>query len=163
MADMLVDGLVKVTYTPTIVSIAAPAAATELESGSSIDLECLITADGFDISVDEATISIPKLCETFDAEAPGRAKYGLTFTFVRQDTTLADKAWEGLPRLTAGYIAVRLGVAASTTWAAAHKALVFPVKAGEQRPQKPEPNGAVLFQQQWYVTSQPNLHAVCAA
>lgn len=163
MTDMLADGAVKVTYAPVVANIAAPKAADELNDTSAMQLECLITADGLEVSVDESVVSVPKLCETFDAESPGRAKYGITLTFVRQVDAVDDKAWEGLPRGTAGKLVIRYGVDADTPYAALQQAMVFPGRFGEQRPMKTEKDGAVLFQQQFYVGAQPDLHAVVAA
>jgi hypothetical protein len=67
MPDMLTDGNIKVTFVPTIADPAAPTT-TELTAGT--DLECLITSDGLNLSVDEETISVPKLCDTVNSEAP---------------------------------------------------------------------------------------------
>jgi hypothetical protein len=162
MADMLADGAVKVTFVPSITNKSAPTVA-ELTGGTAVDLECLITADGLDISVDEQVVSIPKLCETFDAQSPGRATYGVTLTCVRKDNATEDVAWSTLVRKTSGYLVMRYGIAATTDYAATQDVIVFPVTFGERRMQKPEANGAIQFQSQAYVTSQPELDANVAA
>jgi hypothetical protein len=159
MADMLADGQIKVTYVPAIANIAAP---TVAELGAGTDLECLITGDGFAPTVNEEVVSIPKLCETINAEAPGRATHQIVLTLVRQDETADDVAWTTLLRNTAGHLVVRYGSAHSTAYAAGDDVQVFPGKAGERRPQSPEANGAILFQSQWYVSAQPDLDAVVA-
>lgn len=159
MADMLNDGNIKVTFVPSVANAAAPTTA-ELAAGTA--LECLITADGLDIKVDEDTVSIPKLCETSNSEAPGRATYGFTLTLMRKTVTIEDVAWTTLLRGTSGFLVIRYGLAYTTAYAAAQKAQVFPGTAGERRPQKPEANGGTMFQSQWYVTSKPNLDAVIA-
>ncbi len=160
MADMLNDGNIKVTYVATIANIAAPTVA-ELTGG--VDLECLITADGLEPSVDEEKVSISKLCETMNAEAPGRATYGLGLTMVRKDVALEDVAWTTLLRGTAGYLVFRYGVDADDAYAAADDVQVWPGKFGERRPQKPEANGATLFMSQFYVSAAPDMDAVVAA
>src|SRR5213080_2362110 len=99
MADMLSDGNIKVTYVPTIANQAAPTT-TELAAGTA--LECLITADGLDISTDESVVSAPKLCETTDSEQPGRAKTTIQLTCVRKDVVAEDVAWVTLLRGLAG-------------------------------------------------------------
>lgn len=163
MADMLADGAVKVTFVPSITNKAAPTVA-ELTAGTAVDLECLITADGLDISVDEQVVAIPKLCETFDAQSPGRATYGVTLTCVRKDVDAEDVAWDTLVRKASGFLVIRYGTPATTDYVAAQKNLaVFPVTFGERRMLKPEANGAIQFQSQAYVTSQPELDAVVAA
>jgi hypothetical protein len=160
MAKMLADGNVKVAYVPTIADISAPTA-TELNAGT--DLECLITADGLSISVDEAVVALPALCETFDAESPGRAKYAIDLTAYRHSATVDDVAWTLLLRGLSGFLAVRYGVDVNTAWTAAQNALVFPGTAGERKPNPTTANGGVTFGSRWYVTEQPELDAVVAA
>lgn len=163
MTKMLADGNVKVTYVVSIANLAAPDASSELLAGSSLDLECLITADGLNISVDEAVVALPALCETFDAESPGRAKYAIDLTCFRHNETVQDKAWTTLVRGLSGFLAIRYGVAVTTPWTAADKALVFPVTFGQRKPLPTEANGGVKFSSHAYVTSQPNLDAVVVA
>lgn len=163
MAKMLADGNVKVTYVVSIANIAAPDVSAELSAGSSVALECLITADGFNISVDEAVVSLPALCETFDAESPGRAKYAIDLTCFRHIATVDDKAWTTLLRGLSGFLVVRYGVAVTTAYAAADKLIVFPVTFGERKPLPTEANGGVKFSSHAYVTSQPQLDAVAVA
>lgn len=160
MADMLADGNVKVTYVPVIANKAAPTVA-ELTAGT--DLQCLITSDGLQVSVNEDVISIPKLCETTNSEAPGRATFQVTLTLVRKTVVAEDDAWTTLLRNTAGFLVMRYGLAHDTAYAASQEVQVFPGKAGERRPQPVEANGAVKFQSQWYVGEQPDLDAVVAA
>ncbi|PXY20879.1 hypothetical protein [Prauserella muralis] len=160
MADMLNDGNIRLTYVPAIADPAAPTT-TELTAG--IDLECLVTADGLNISVDEETVSVQKLCETSNSQAPGRSTYGITLTIVRQDEETEDVGWTTLKRGTAGFLVMRYGVAHDQAWAASDKVQVFPGKCGERRPQQPEANGATLFQSQWFVGKQPSLDGVVAS
>lgn len=159
MADMLNDGNIKVTYVPSIANISAPTT-TELTAGT--DLECLITADGFQPTVNEEVVSVPKLCETISAEAPGRATHQIVLTMVRQDESAEDVGWTTMLRGTSGYLVVRYGVAYDTAYAVSDDVQVFPGKSGERRPQPPEANGATQFQSQWYVSAQPDMDAVVA-
>jgi hypothetical protein len=160
MADMLTDGQIKVTYVPSIADIAAPTVA-ELTAGT--DFECLITADGLNPSSDEDTVAIPKLCQTINAQAPGRTTYGFDLTFVRQEDEADDTAWSTLLRGTEGFLVVRYGIAHDTAYAAAQSVQVYPGRCGERRPAQPEANGAVTFTSTWYVGSQPELDGVVAA
>lgn len=159
MADMLSDGNVKVSFVPTIASTSAPTA-TELNAGTS--LECLITADGFALSVKEDTVSIPKLCDTTNSEAPGRATYSADVTYVRKTVTAEDKAWTTMLRGVSGYLVVRYGTAASTAFTAADKVHIYPGKAGERRQEKVVANGAVTFTGSWFVSAPPVFDAVVA-
>lgn len=158
MADMLNDGQIKVTYVPTIADISAPTV-TELTAGT--DLECLITA--LEPSVEEETVTTPKLCETVTAQDPGRTAYSFGLTFVRKDEETEDLAWESLPRLTSGYLVFRYGKDYQTAYASGDSVQVYPGKFGEQRQQQPENNSATQFASTWFVNRQPDLHAVVAA
>lgn len=160
MADMLSDGNVKVTYVPSIASIAAPTVA-ELDAGT--DLECLIMADGFQPTVNEEVVTAAKLCETINAEAPGRATHQIVLTLVRKDVPADDVAWTTLIRKTSGHLVVRYGTDYETGYASGDEVQVFPGAAGERRPQPVEANGVIKFQSQWYVNAQPDLEATVAA
>lgn len=159
MADMLSDGNNKVSFVAAIASIAAPTVA-ELTGGTS--LECLITSDGLDISTDESVVSAPKLCETIDAEQPGRAKTTIQLTCVRKDVTAEDIAWTLLQRGLTGYLVVRRSLSVATAYATTQKCEVYPVKFGVRRPIKPEANGVEKFMSQAYNTAASNLDAVVA-
>ncbi|GAB3376219.1 phage tail tube protein [Amycolatopsis echigonensis] len=159
MADMLSDGNNKVTFVPVLANIAAPTVA-ELTGGTS--LECLIMADGLDISTDEAAITASKLCDTIDAEQPGRAKTTIKLTCVRKDVPAEDIAWTLLQRGLTGYLAVRRGIPVATGYATGQKVEVYPVKAGVRRPVKPEANGVEKFESQLYNTAASNLDAAVA-
>ncbi|MFF4600554.1 hypothetical protein [Amycolatopsis sp. NPDC001319] len=160
MADMLSDGNIKVSFVPTIVNIGAPTVA-EVTAGTS--LECLIMSDGLDISTDESVTSAPKLCETIDAEQPGRSKTTIQLTCVRKDTPAEDVAWTLLQRGLTGYLVVRRGTSIETAFAAADPVEVYPVKAGVRRPIKPEANGVEKFMSQLYNTAASELDGVVAA
>lgn len=160
MTKMLADGNVKCAFVVSIANIQAPDVSSELTAGSTVALECLITADGLSVSVDEAVVALPALCETFDAEAPGRAKYAIDLTCYRHVETALDKAWTTLLRNTVGFLVVRYGVPYTTPFATGDKLLVFPGAAGERKPLPTEANGGVKFSSHWYVSSQPALDAV---
>jgi hypothetical protein len=157
MAKMLADGNVKATLVLAIPDIAAPVAAT-LNAG--VDLECLITADGLSVSVDEAVVALPALCETFDAESPGRAKYAIDLTMYRHIATVDDVAWTTMIRGLTGFLVLRYGVDVDTAYTAADKVLVFPGTAGERKPNPTTANGGVTFGSRWYVSTQPELDGV---
>lgn len=162
MTKMLADGNVKVTFAPTVADIAAPKAATELGAAGALDLQCLITADGLNISAAEAVVSLPQLCDTVDSEGPGRVKYGIDLTFYRHVATVDDKAWETIDRLLEGFLAIRYGTAHDAAWAAADKALMFDGTFGALKPLPTEAGGGVKFACKFYVDA-VDLKAVAAA
>jgi hypothetical protein len=159
MADMLSDGQIKVSFVPTIASQTAPTVA-ELTAGTA--LECLITADGLDITTDEDVISVPKLCETTTSEAPGRSKTSIALTYVRKDVPGEDIAYTTLIPGLAGYLVVRRGIPVTTGYVAAQKVEVYPGKFGAQRAQKPEMNGVEKVLSNFYNSAAPTLKATVA-
>ena len=159
MADMLNDGNIKCTFVPAIANTAAPTT-TELAAGTA--LECLITADGFEPDASEDKVSVPKLCETTTAEAPGRSTYHVKLTMVRKTLVSEDVAWSTLLRGTAGFLVFRYGVSVATAYASTQKVQVWPGTFGERQPQKPEMNGATKFMSEFYISSQPKMDAVIA-
>lgn len=163
MTKMLADGNTKVAYVASIANIQAPDVSSELTAGSTLVLENLITADGFNVSVDEAVVALPALADTFDAESPGRAKYAIDLTFYRHLATVDDKAWVSIVRNLSGFLVVRYGVAVTTAFNTGDKLLVFPVTFGERKPLPTEANGGVKFTSHAYVTSQPAFDAVAVA
>lgn len=158
MADMLNDGRIKVTYVPTIADKSAPTV-TELAAGT--DFECLITS--LEPSIDEETVSVPKLCETITSQAPGRASYSWGMTFVRKEDESEDTAWTTLVRDTQGFLVLRFGVPFEQEYAAGDQVQVYPGRSGERRMQQPENNSATTFASTWFVDGQPELDGVVAA
>lgn len=164
MTKMLADGNVKVTYVLSIANMAAPDVSSELTAGSSVDLECLITADGLNISVDEAVVALPALCETFDAENPGRAKYAVDLTCFRHIETASDKAWTTLVRGLTGFLVIRYGIPVTTAYVASQKIdLILPVTFGQRKPLPTVANDGIKFSSHAYVSSAPQYDAVAVA
>ena len=160
MTDMLNDGNIKLSFVPEIADISSP---TETELSAGIDLECLVTADGFQPTASEDVVNVQKLCETSNSEAPGRATHQVTLTMVRQEEPDDDIGWTELRRGVTGYLAVRFGVEHSTPWQADDLAVVYPVRCGTRRLQPPAANDETKFDVQFYVTAQPELDAVVVA
>lgn len=157
---MLTDGNIKVTFVPTIADPSAPTVA-ELTAGT--DLECLITSDGLDLQVKEDTVSIPKLCDTVNSEAPGRATYTANLTMVRKTVALEDVAWTTCVRGTQGYLVLRYGTAVATDYTASDKVIVFKGAFGERQLQKPAANDAVKFISTFYVDGTPQIDVAITA
>jgi len=146
------DGNVRVQWVTTIANTSAPTAA-ELNAGSSKDLSCYLTADGFTPGLDEGVISDGRLCETETFEQPGRAQRTLSLQYINNtNTALANDAYSSLVPGTAGYIVRRDGKAYDTTFAAADKVEVWPVKAGKRSNLPPEANSVLRVTQKMFVT-----------
>jgi hypothetical protein len=147
------DGNEKVMWVTTIANTSAPTAA-ELNAGSSVDLSCYLTGDGFNPGLDEGVITDNRLCETETFEQPGRAQRSLSLTYIHNvNTILLNAAYTSLVPGTAGYIVRRAGKAFDTTFAAADKVEVWPVKAGKRSKLPPEANSVNRVTQKMFVTA----------
>jgi hypothetical protein len=136
MADYGFDGMIKVSWVPTIANIASPTTA-ELTAGTS--LEDILTADGLTISSDTASVDTSKLSSTSTAQIIGRSTFTLGIKYVRGSgaaTTLETT----LARGANGYLVVRRDVVATTAWTAAQKVEVYPGQIGDVQPDSPAPN-----------------------
>jgi hypothetical protein len=137
MADYGFDGMIKVSFVPTISSIAAPTA-VELNAGT--PLEDVLTPDGLTISSDTAGVDTSKLSSTFTAQIVGRSSFTLSVKYVRGTDPKQTAVETAMVRGANGYLVVRRDVVASTAWAAAQKVEVYPVQVGDVNPDSPAPN-----------------------
>lgn len=161
MADLLADGNIRVTWAVAVANIALPTVA-ELNAGTAVALECLITLDGLDIKGDTASVDNTALCSTDDTEEPGRVNYNIELTAKRKDTTLEDKAWNTLTDRALGYLVVRRSTAATTAWAVGQPCEVYPVRCGRPIMAAPEKNSAQKFMVKLFNNSAANPRAVVA-
>lgn len=137
MSDYGFDGMVKVSWVPTIANIAAPTTA-ELNAGTS--LEDVLTADGLMIGAETAGINNSKLSSVENTEIVGRSTYSLGVKYVRGSHAAATAAETALTRGAAGYLVVRRDIAATTAWTAAQKAEVYSAACGAKQPDTPAPD-----------------------
>jgi hypothetical protein len=137
MADYGFDGMIKVSFVPTIANVAGPTVA-ELNAGTA--LEGRLTADGLSISSDTASIDTSKLNSTANSETIGRDSYSLSVTYVRGDDSAATSVQAALVRGAAGYLVVRRDKLSTVAWAAGDKAEVYPVICKRPNPATPGPD-----------------------
>lgn len=135
MADLISDGLTKVTWMLTCSSTSAPTAA---EAAAGVSLEALITPDGLDISRTLAMVDTGSLASTQDSEVPGRKKDSINLTMKHQGDAAAP--WTTFASRPAGFLLVRYGIASTTAWTAAQKVDVYPCQAGDRQRVKSAPN-----------------------
>jgi len=160
VADIIVDGKVKVALVNSISDISAPTVA-ELEAGTDIDSQ--LTSDGLSgFQPDTAEVDTTALSDTFDTKMPGRSAYsGTMLRFKKQDS---DTVYDTYTKNTASHVVVRRdGSSASDAWAASDKVEVYPVTCGEVKNLDPEPNSVQRFELPVLVSSEPNLRATVAA
>jgi hypothetical protein len=137
MADYGFDGMIKVSFVPTIASLSAPTTA-ELSAGT--PLEDVLTPDGLTISSDTANIDTSKLSATFTTNIIGRSTFTLGIKYVRGTDAKQTALETALIKGANGYLVVRRDVVASTAWTAAQKVEIYPCQVGEANPDSPAPN-----------------------
>jgi len=161
MADIIVDGMTRVAFVPTIANIAAPTVA-ELNAGTLLQ-STLIPAglEGFENTT--ADVDNTSLASTFDTKLPGRQSFsGTGLVLKKQDGTDTVFNLLSVPN-TAGYIVVRDGVTESTAWAATNKVEVYPIRtAAHSTMGRGEANSLLRYRIPTPVSSAPNLKAVVA-
>lgn len=159
MADIYVDGNIRVSYVATIANIAAPTT-TELNAG--LLLTALITADGLvGFEADTADVDTTALDSTFDTKGIGRDSFDGTMLRLKKQTA-PDTAYTTLTRGTVGYIVIRRDTASATAWASTQPVEVFPIVCGRERNLAPESNTVRRYEVPTKVSSAPNLRAVVA-
>jgi hypothetical protein len=137
IADMLLDGNLKVSFVPAVANIAAPTVA-ELTAG--VGLEERLTPDGLNISFDTSMIDNSALNSTYDTEQVGRSKVTTTLKYKAGAVGTSDDVRDALTFRAVGFLVVRRGVDAATAWAAAQEVEVYPSQCGRPNPDVPAPN-----------------------
>jgi hypothetical protein len=157
MADYGFDGMIKVGFVPTIVSVDGPTVA-ELTAG--VDLEGRLTADGLNVSSDTATIDTSKLNSTAQSETIGRDSYTVSVTYVRGSDTEATDVQDALVRGASGYLVVRRNVVSSTAWTAAQEVEVYPVVCHRPNPAAPAQNALQTVEVGMSITDGTKVRAI---
>lgn len=161
MADIIVDGKVKVALVTTITTISTPTVA-ELAAGT--DVTNLLTADGLvGFQPDTAEVDTTSLQSTFDTKKPGRTNYsGTMLRFKKQGGS--DTVYAAWTKDTSGYVVIRRdGSAATDAFASSDEVEVYPFTAGETSNLDPEPNTVQRWELPVMIDSEPNLRATVAA
>jgi hypothetical protein len=159
MADIIIDGKVKVWSVPTISNIAAPTT-SELNAGSA--LEGIMTPDGLvGFGPETAEVDVSSLASTFDTRQPGRASFSGTMLRLKKQSG-TDTIYNTLVYGYATNVVVRRGITSTTAWASSDKVEVYPVVCGEVRNLDPEPNSVQKYEVKTLVATQPNLRATVA-
>lgn len=161
MADIIVDGMTRVAFVPTIANIAAPTT-VELNAGTLLQ-STLIPAglEGFENST--ADVDNTSLASTFDTKLPGRQSFsGTGLVLKKQDGTDTVFNLLSVPN-TAGFIVIRDGIPESTAWAASQKVEVYPIRtAAHSTMGRGEANSLLRYRIPTPISSAPNLKATVA-
>lgn len=159
MARYANDGMLKVTWAPSVANKAAPTVA-ELNAG--VDVECHLTKDGLGVTNNENTVDDGALCEVFDAQLPGSYSTQMALTMKRNNVSASDP-WTFFTRGEEGFLVVRRGIVSATAWAATQPVEVYPAIAGIKSPAPTASNEQARMMLNFYGTEEPELDGVVAA
>ena len=159
MADVIIDGYIRVSSVPTIANLAAPTTA-ELNAGISYEMN--LTQDGLQGFASTTNwVDNAALGSTFDTRLPGTVAFGdmgLTFKWQSGTDTI-------FTTLVYGYqtnIVIRARVLRATAWTASQLVEVYPVTCGQYSRLEYERNSLARFNVPVGLNSEPQLRAVVA-
>ncbi len=159
MADLISDGLIKVSWVPTIGTVTAPTA-VELNAGTK--LEANMPPDGLHTDLSNATVPNSKLSSTYDTVQAGRRSVStLGVDYIKQDVDSTDLPYSTLVFRAVGYLVVRRGKAVATnpTFTTGDKVEVYPAQCGQATPHQ-GPNTLQTYDVPMMSTGDPTLPAV---
>lgn len=152
------DGIVQFYWAPTVANIAAPKV-SELTGATR-----LLGIVSYTIPSSEAEVDTSGIDDLYDTAVVGTTKAGpIELTFKRDDTD-ESQGWDLFDLRDTGFL-IRLpfgGTGALGAPVATDKAEVYPVQAGQNRPDSYGRNTVQKFMVSFYVTSAPNKDAVIA-
>lgn len=152
MADYGFDGMIKVSWVPTIANIGAPTLA-ELAAG--VDMECRLTPDGLTTGAETAEVDSSKLCSTSNSAVVGRRTFTVGVKYVRGDDEEAQAVEEALVYGARGFLTVRRDLSATVDYAAAQKIEVYPAQVRQPNPDAPAANALQAVDVPMVVTKEP--------
>lgn len=157
------DGNLRVYYVATLADPETPTLA-ELNAGTSEDLSCYITGEGFQPSLDEQVVTDSRLCSRATYERPGRWTKSMTLSYVYNlASPVNNAAYLTLAYLTEGFLIARWGVPFEDAWAAGDLVDVYPIQAGKPMKNQPTANGVLTVTQRLFITGESYDDAVVAA
>lgn len=162
MADIIVDGMTRVAFVPTIANINSPTLA-ELNAGTLLTSTLTPTGlEGFENST--AEVDNTSLASTFDTKLPGRQSFsGTGLVLKKQDGTDTVFNLLSVPN-TNGHIVIRDGVVESTAWAAGQSVEVHPIRtAAHSKLGRGEANSLLRYRVPTPISVKPALLATVAA
>lgn len=130
MADIIVDGRVRVSFVPTIADYLTGATLAELADGVLLQSNLVPTGlTGFEAT--QAEVDNTSLASTFDTRLPGRKSYSGTGLMLKKqsgvDAVLAAVGTEG----TDGFVVIRDDIPEDADYAEDDPIEIHPVRTGE--------------------------------
>lgn len=160
MANIRVDGMIRVFWVASISNIAAPTVA-ELNAG--INLTSTLTKDGLiGFGPETARVDATGLDSTFEEQDVGTATFGDGVKLRLKKQTGTDTIYTTLIYGAAGYVVIRRNLATGTAWAIAQLAEVIPSICGYRQYLDPEMNTLSRYEVPIAVSKAANLDAVVA-
>lgn len=161
MADIIIDGNVKVWEVETIADISAPTV-SELNAGQ--QLEDIMTPDGLvGFEPDTADVDNSSLDSTDDTNLPGRSSFSGTMLRLKKQSQTGDTVYDLLERNYETHVVVRQGMTAGDAWAASQEVRVYPVKCGQVRNLPPEANTLERYEVPTKIYKTTDLRAIVAS
>lgn len=166
MADIIVDGMTRVAWVPTIVNIAAPTVA-ELNAG--ILLHFTLTPDGLlNFMADTADVDNSSLGSTYDTVDNGRDSFKSTGLRLKKQDGV-DTTYTTLVKGATGNVVIRRDIDRNTGWASSQGSggtngtlAVFPAKCARRRRLDPAKNEVTKYEVPIKIYLSPNEDAVVA-
>lgn len=147
MADIVVDGNVRISWVSTISNTAAP---TTAELGAGVALESFLMADGVEWGTESGEVETSPLNSTQNTALVGRRTDSISLTMKQQGKTAAP--WTTFASTPSGYLVIRRAVAAATAWTATQKVTVAPCQAGFRSEVNPAANSLDKFTVKFAIT-----------
>jgi hypothetical protein len=159
MADVIIDGYIRVSSVPSIASLAAPTAA-ELNAG--VAWEMFLTPEGLTGFASTTNwVNNSALGSTFDTQLPGTVSFGdMSVEFKWQAGT--DTIYNTLIFGYSTNIVIRRRILRATTFASTQPVEVYPVICGQFTPTEYERNSLARFRVPVGLSIEPQLRAVVA-
>jgi hypothetical protein len=159
MADIVVDGTVRVAYVPTISNQALPTT-TELNAGTL--LQSVMTPDGLqNWQPTTASVDNSSLDSTFTTSTIGRDSFNNPILQFKKQLT-GDTVFNLFVRALAGYIVIRRYIASGTAWTSGQLIEVYPIIAGQTIAIDPAANEVAKYQIPCMVTASATIRAAVA-
>lgn len=155
--ELLGDGMIKVTYLPTLSSISSPPA-TELNAG--IDLQQFILKDGLGIEPDQAAVDNTSLASRSETERAGTSKFNIELMCKRKLAAIEDIAYNTLVPGQDGFLAVRRTKDNELAWVAGDEAEIYPVQNGIRKKQQTALNEVQKFSSKLFNHTAADIDAV---
>lgn len=163
MADIVVDGLNRVDFIPTIAASTLVLTAAEYTAGTRLDKVIAPGGlEGFEASPGE--VDNTAFSSRFDTKVPGVSGYSGTRLILKKQTG-TDTVFDTLTQFaTSGFIAIRYGISADTAPAAAQKNVnVYPIMTGDWDWMAPERNSMLRYWVAIPITAEPKKNVTVAA